>query len=296
VTDAPVETGTVLANEPPHKNKRGVGVMKPIVSRIPAVGALLLSGAVITACAGSQKQLTASQQAAADAENRAQKAQADAQKARDDANKAQSDLAEAQQSNNEARMAEMAADQKAQQASHEAGLAEQQAGQAARPPAAPPAAANKGVGVTEAQGGAAAGQHMGKDSEGKVVVITASLLFPTGSAELLPSAKPKLDEIAGALHSQPQASHVMVQGYTDSTGTAAINDPLSQKRAQAVADYLESKGIAPDRITAKGFGTQDPVSHAQTTEGRTLNRRVDIVIEPQAQAPGKPMAPAQPAQ
>jgi outer membrane protein OmpA-like peptidoglycan-associated protein len=270
--------------------------MKPIVSRLPVVGALVLTSAVITACASSQKQLNASQQAAADAENRAQKAQADAQKARDEANKAQSDLAEAQQSHNEARAAEMAADQKAQQTSHEAAVAEQQAGQSVRPQAAPPAAGtvNKGAGVTEAQG-ASAGQHMGKDSAGKVVVITASLLFPTDSAELLPSAKPKLDEIASALQAQPQSSHVKVQGYTDSTGTAAINKPLSQKRAQAVADYLESKGVASGRITAQGLGEQDPVSHAKTTEGRALNRRVDIVVEP-AQEPGKPMAPAQPAQ
>jgi outer membrane protein OmpA-like peptidoglycan-associated protein len=265
--------------------------MKPIVSRLPAVGALVLTSAVITtACASNQKQLNASQQAAADAENRAQKAQAEAQKARDDANKAQSDLAEAQQNHNEARAAEMAADQKAQQTSHQAALAEYQAGQSVRPPAAPPAA---GKGVTEAQG--PAGQHMGHDSAGKVVVITASLLFPTDSAELLPSAKPKLDEIAGALQAQPQSSQVKVQGYTDSTGTAAINDPLSQKRAQAVADYLESKGVASDRITTEGLGAQDPVSHEKTTEGRALNRRVDIVVEP-VQQPAKPMAPAQPAQ
>jgi outer membrane protein OmpA-like peptidoglycan-associated protein len=268
--------------------------MKPIVSRLPVVGALVLTSAVITACASNQKQLNASQQAAADAENRAQKAQADAQKARDDANKAQSDLAEAQQNHNEARAAEMAADQKAQQTSHQAAVAEQQAGQSVRPPAAPPAAGTANKGVTEAQG-AGPGQHVGHDSAGKVVVITASLLFPSDSAELLPSAKPKLDEIASALQAQPQSSHVKVQGYTDSTGTAAVNDPLSQKRAQAVADYLESKGVASDRITAQGLGEQDPVSHAKTTEGRALNRRVDIVVEP-VQQPAKPMAPAQPAQ
>ena len=259
--------------------------MKPFVSRTPVVGVLVVTSALATACASSQKQMTEPQQAAARAEDQSQKAQADAQKARDDANKARSDLADSQQSNNEARAAEAAADQKAQQASHEAALAEQRAGQAAHPPMASPPKPSTEKGVTEAQAGAA-----GRDSAGKVVVITASLLFPSSSAELLPSSKPKLDEIAGALKSQPQASHVKVQGYTDSTGSSAINDPLSQQRAQAVADYLESKGVSPDRISAQGFGKGDPVSHAQTTEGRALNRRVDIVVE-SAPETGKPMAP-----
>ena len=122
------------------------------------------------------------------------------------------------------------------------------------------------------------------------MVITASFLFPTDSAELLPSSKAKLDEIAGALQAQPQASDVKVLGHTDSTGTSGVNDPLSQQRAQAVADYLESKGVSPDRISAQGLGKTDPVSHAQTAEGRALNRRVDIVIEP-VEGSGKTMAP-----
>jgi outer membrane protein OmpA-like peptidoglycan-associated protein len=267
--------------------------MKPIVSRSRAVAALVVGSAVISACASSQKELTAPQQAAAQAEEQSQKAQADAQKARDEANKTQKDLADAQQANDEARKAEMTADQKATAASHQASVAEQQAQLAARPPAAPPPAAPPAVaqqapekGVAEAQG-----SHAGHDSTGKVTVITASLLFKSGSAELLPSAKPKLDEVAQALSAQPQANNVKVQGYTDSTGTAAINDPLSQERAQAVADYLESKGVPKDRITAEGFGKQDPVSQAQTAEGRALNRRVDIVIEP---VEGKAMPQAEP--
>jgi outer membrane protein OmpA-like peptidoglycan-associated protein len=266
--------------------------MKPIVSRSRTVAAVVVGGAVISACASSQKELSAPQQAAAQAEEQAQKAHSDAQKARDEANKTQKDLADAQQANDEARKAEMAADQRAQVASHQAGIAEQQAQLAARPPAAPPAAppaeAQKTPekGVTEAQGA-----HAGHDSTGKVTVITASLLFKSGSAELLPSAKPKLDEVAQALSAQPQANNVKVEGYTDSSGTAAINDPLSQQRAQAVADYLESKGVPKDRVTAEGFGKQDPVSLAPTTEGRALNRRVDIVIEP---VEGKAMPQAEP--
>jgi outer membrane protein OmpA-like peptidoglycan-associated protein len=260
--------------------------MMPIVPRTPAVGALLVTGALVTACASNQKQLTAPQQAAAQAEDQAQKAQEEAQKARESANKAQNHLAGAEQANEEARKAEIAADQKAQQASRDADVAEGRAGQAVPPqPAAPPSG-----GAAEKQGGATVGPHQGHDSTGKVVVITASFLFTTNSAELLPSAKPKLDEIADALQAQPQSSHVKVEGHTDSTGSPQTNDALSQKRAQAVADYLESKGVASDRITAQGMGKQDPVSHAHDAEGRALNRRVDIMIEP-AEGPGKTNAP-----
>ena len=267
--------------------------MKPIVSRSRAVAALVVGSAVISACASSQKELTAPQQAAAQAEEQSQKAQADAQKAREEANKTQKDLADAQQANDEARKAEMAANQRATVASHQAGFAEQQAQLAARPPAAPPPAAPPAAAQQTPEKGAAEaqGSHAGHDSTGKVTVITASLLFKSGSAELLPSAKPKLDEVAQALSAQPQANNVKVEGYTDSTGTAAINDPLSQERAQAVADYLESKGVPKERITAEGFGKQDPVSQAQTAEGRALNRRVDIVIEP---VEGKAMPQAEP--
>jgi len=264
--------------------------MKPIVSRPRAVAAVVVGTAVISACGSSQKQLTAPQQAAAQAEEQAQKAQADAQKAREEAGKTQKDLAEAQQAHFEARKAEMAADQTARDASHRASVAEQQAGLAAQP-ALPPAPAQAGAqkpekGVAEAQG-----PHESHDSTGKVTVITASLLFKSGSSDLLPSAKPKLDEVASALSAQPQANNVKVEGYTDSTGSAAINDPLSQRRAQAVADYLESKGVPKERITAEGFGKSDPVSTAQSTEGRALNRRVDIVIEP---VEGRAMPQAEP--
>lgn len=263
--------------------------MKSIVSRSPAVGALVITSAIIAGgCASSQ--LTPQQQAAAQAEDQSQKAQADAQKARDEANKAQKDLADAQHADNEARRAEVAADQKAQTASHQAGVAEQQAAQADRPPAAPPkgAPAQPSKGAAEAQG-----SHPGHDSSGKVVVITASLLFPTNSSDLLPSSKPKLDEIADALKAQSQASNVKVMGYTDSTGSSEINDPLSEKRAQAVADYLQSKGVSPDHISVQGLGKQDPVSPAQNAEGRAMNRRVDIVISPVEQ-PGKEAPAAQP--
>jgi outer membrane protein OmpA-like peptidoglycan-associated protein len=276
--------------------------MKLIVSKPRAVAALVVGSAVVSACASSQKQLTPPQQAAAQAEEQAQKAQNDAQKAREESDKTQQDLAAAQQSHNEAKHAELMADQRATEASQRAAIAEAQAGLAAKPAAAPPASAQAQAGTQKSEKGGEKGvaEAQGQQAE-KVKVITASLLFKTGSAELMPAAKSQLDEVAQALSAQPQANNVKVQGYTDSTGTAAINDPLSMKRAKAVADYLESKGVPKDRVTAEGFGKQDPVSTANTTEGHALNRRVDIVVEPvegrampQAQPPHGQPPPSQP--
>ena len=252
--------------------------MKLSVSKPRAVAALVVGSAVISACASSQKQLTAPQQAAAQAEEQAQKAQSDAQKAREQSDKAAQGLAEAQQTHDQAKHAELMADQRATEASRRAAIAEAQAGLAARPAAYPPAAAASAQpGAQKSEKGVAEAQGQAPE---KVKVITASLLFKSGSADLMPSAKSQLDDVAKALSAQPQANNVKVQGYTDNTGSASINDPLSEKRAQAVADYLESKGVPKDHITTEGFGKQDPVSTANTTEGRALNRRVDIVVEP----------------
>jgi outer membrane protein OmpA-like peptidoglycan-associated protein len=240
----------------------------------PVVAAVLL-----TACAGSQKQLTAPQQAALQAEDRAQTAQNDAQKARKESQNAHKDLVEAQRDNNDARRAELMTNQQAQEASEAAARAEQQAGQAVRPPASmgPPR------GVAERQGMSA------PPPPAKVVVIATALLFPTGSAELSADAKPKLDDLAGALRSQPQPSTVLIEGHTDDVGSRERNLALSNERARAVGDYLESQGIAKDRLTIQGVADEKPIGNEKTPEDRALNRRVDIAVQPAAA-----VQPAQP--
>jgi outer membrane protein OmpA-like peptidoglycan-associated protein len=249
--------------------------MKHILVKAPALAALF-----VVACAGSQKNLSEPQKAAMAAEDHAQKAQDEAQKARAEANKSQEELNEAQAANDQAQRAQADADRRAQQASHAAGRAEQQAAAAAAPPpapaeapppAAPPAPPPKGV--TESQGANA-------PAPGKIVVVTSALLFPSGSAEIGAGAKPKLDEVVTALKKQPQPSNVVVQGFTDDTGSKAGNMRLSEERAQAVSDYLSSQGIPKDHITTKGLGPQDPISTKNSVEGRAVNRRVDIVIQP----------------
>jgi len=81
--------------------------------------------------------------------------------------------------------------------------------------------------------------------------------------------------------------NLRVEGYTDSTGTDEINLPLSRDRAESVAAFLRQQGLAAKRIQTQGYGSQFPVASNTTTEGRTENRRVEVVVaEGVVQAPG----------
>ena len=102
-------------------------------------------------------------------------------------------------------------------------------------------------------------------------------LFAFDSAELSGKAKSSLDKVAAALKDSGKSADV--NGYTDSTGSAEYNKALSQRRAQAVASYLESKGVAAKKLTTKGYGATDFVASNDTPAGRAQNRRVDIVLK-----------------
>ncbi|KQA18291.1 OmpA family protein [Vibrio metoecus] len=104
-----------------------------------------------------------------------------------------------------------------------------------------------------------------------------SSTFATASAELKPATVKKLDKIVGYLNQYPQAK-VEVVGHTDSTGSDAYNQKLSERRAQAVAKALEAQGIDASRISAKGLGESSPIASNATAEGREKNRRVELVI------------------
>ena len=72
-----------------------------------------------------------------------------------------------------------------------------------------------------------------------------------------------------------------IVGHTDSTGSDAINDPLSRERAMAVRDYLSSRGVAASRVTVAGRGSREPVASNDTDSGRAANRRVEIFLSEQ---------------
>lgn len=99
--------------------------------------------------------------------------------------------------------------------------------------------------------------------------------FEVGQADIQRGSYDILNEIAGALIANPQLK-VVVEGHTDSTGSRSLNTDLSQRRAQAVVDYLISKGIEATRLSARGYGPDRPIADNTTSEGRAKNRRVQF--------------------
>jgi OmpA-OmpF porin, OOP family len=107
--------------------------------------------------------------------------------------------------------------------------------------------------------------------------VLATALFDTDKAILQSVAFPALDSLADFLAANPQYA-ITISGHTDSSGDEAHNRELSEQRANAVKDYLVSKGIAAGRITAEGFGSSVPVADNETPEGRAMNRRVEYYL------------------
>ena len=103
--------------------------------------------------------------------------------------------------------------------------------------------------------------------------------FDVDSAQIRPIFQRTLDQIAQTLINYPN-TYVDVYGHTDSQGSDAYNLSLSQRRAQAVADYLVSRGVNRARIATQGFGESQPIASNATPEGRQQNRRVEIRIVP----------------
>ena len=116
------------------------------------------------------------------------------------------------------------------------------------------------------------------DDRGMVITLQGEVLFKTGKWDLKAGAMAKLDQIADALKGKEQP--IVVYGFTDNVGTIDMNMDLSQKRAQSVRDYLVTKGIPQDLITAQGKGPADPISDNGSIEGRAANRRVELVVSP----------------
>ena len=103
------------------------------------------------------------------------------------------------------------------------------------------------------------------------------LLFNTDSATLQPQSTDQLNNVAVILRACP-ATRLTVGGYTDNTGDPRNNQQLSQDRANSVVTQLETMGIAPNRLVAKGYGDTHPVGDNSTAEGRALNRRISMLV------------------
>jgi outer membrane protein OmpA-like peptidoglycan-associated protein len=116
-----------------------------------------------------------------------------------------------------------------------------------------------------------------RDTARGLIVNVGDVLFETGRYELRPPAREKLARFTGIVLAHPGLM-VQAEGYTDSTGTAALNERLSQQRADSVGDYLVGQGMPRDRVSARGFGPSEPVASNDTAAGRQQNRRVQLVV------------------
>jgi outer membrane protein OmpA-like peptidoglycan-associated protein len=119
---------------------------------------------------------------------------------------------------------------------------------------------------------------------GKAILVNLpnGVTFATDSSVINPTFRATLDRVAQSLVQYPD-SLIDVYGHTDSTGSDAYNQTLSENRARAVADYLSSRGINPARVRSQGYGESQPVASNATEEGRSANRRVEIKIVPVTQ-------------
>jgi len=114
--------------------------------------------------------------------------------------------------------------------------------------------------------------------DGIMVKLNSELLFETGSAVLKENAIAQLEKLGDILARYP-ADRIRIEGYTDSTGSQAVNEPLSERRAAAVKNVLVSRGVKETQMLALGFGDKKPIADNSTAAGRAHNRRVELHID-----------------
>ena len=107
--------------------------------------------------------------------------------------------------------------------------------------------------------------------------IPSDISFAVGRSDISPSFAPVLDQFAAGLRNNPNAE-VRIVGHTDSTGSDAINNPLSVDRAASTRDYLVARGVNPQVFVIEGHGSTRPIATNDTAEGRAKNRRVEIYV------------------
>jgi outer membrane protein OmpA-like peptidoglycan-associated protein len=116
-----------------------------------------------------------------------------------------------------------------------------------------------------------------RDSARGLIINMSDVLFDFDKATLKPGAREKLAKVSGIVLAYPGLK-LAVEGHTDSIGSDEYNQTLSEKRADAVRDYLVAQALNESSITAQGLGKADPVATNDTNAGRALNRRVELVV------------------
>jgi len=118
-----------------------------------------------------------------------------------------------------------------------------------------------------------------EESRGTVITLSSSVLFASSKDALLPGAQDRLGLVADALKTQGDRE-IVVEGHTDSQGSAASNRELSDRRARSVTSFLISRGVPGDQIRTEGLGSRRPIADNGSVDGRASNRRVEIIVTP----------------
>lgn len=118
-------------------------------------------------------------------------------------------------------------------------------------------------------------------NDGQAIKVTfeSGILFATNSSSLNAASQNSLSQFATSLRNNPDTD-LEITGHTDNSGSDAINNPLSEKRAQAVYNFLLQQGVAGNRMTSSGLGSTQPVASNSTAAGKAQNRRVEVYIHP----------------
>jgi outer membrane protein OmpA-like peptidoglycan-associated protein len=125
------------------------------------------------------------------------------------------------------------------------------------------------------------GSGVSVTKQGNTIVLNmpGAITFATGQATINSGFYDVLDSVASVI-SEYKKTNVEIGGHTDNKGSIESNNALSQQRANAVAAYFRSKGVAPSRITAVGYGKSNPIADNSSEGGRSQNRRVEVILTP----------------
>ena len=113
--------------------------------------------------------------------------------------------------------------------------------------------------------------------EGIKITFDSGILFATNSSELQPAAKSNIESLSRILNKYPD-TNILIEGDTDNEGAKEYNQELSERRAEAVANFQKGQGVAGSRITTVGLGESNPIASNETVTGRQQNRRVEVAI------------------
>jgi OOP family OmpA-OmpF porin len=114
----------------------------------------------------------------------------------------------------------------------------------------------------------------------RLVIRLRGIRFPVGKEVIMPENYELLSKVQRAIRTFGEPD-LVIEGHTDSTGTSTLNDHLSQQRAEAVKEYFSANNTLPkDKIVAVGYGSKRPLASNETSEGRAINRRIDVIISP----------------